>query len=494
MKTIYLNNFGQSMVSDPRASRGVQLVKHFDNFTRPYSLVPFRDTEDAYASQTTFQGQNFLMYNSELYALGRQSAVARASILKNSDVTGTSWSTPTNAEDGTYTIINYNLFVEYKGIIWGANSNGLWSYNIGSTTFTANAQALTYTHITQGLVHSKDDILYVGYTNSTASYIASKNGAGAWNTTALTLPSNLIVTSICEYGNFLAIACRPSQIGGKSVVYLWDRDSTLTTLSESIDLGNKDVYTMENIDGYLVFVSLVPSLTSSNPSKLIFSYYSGGGGDTVLENLTQRLSISTVPSLVGKQKYNNRLFFGLTGASFEGTTYDYVGVWSIGRVNGEFSVNFTYKPDNDTLPQNIKGFYIVRDFVFISYQDAVTGDYGMSKTNDQASFTCTSVYETQINDGMANDHKPLRKQLMSVAVTYEPLPANGQVVLKYKVDNESYVTVFTETTDNKQFTEASKAGSTEFTAGRDYKFMVESTGGAVITGLAYKYKLLETLI
>lgn len=494
MKTIYLNNFGQSMVTDPRQSRGVQLVKHFDNFTRPNTLVPYRSTEDAYSSQADFQGQNFLMYNSELYALGRQVSVARASISKLNDITSTSWSTPSNAGDGTYTITNYNLFVEYKGILWGANSNGLWSYNVGSTTFTANAQALTYTHITQGLVYSKDDILYVGYTNSTSSYIASKNGSNAWNTTALTLPSNVIVTSLCEYGNFLAIACRPSQIGGKSVVYLWDRDSTLTTLSESIDLGNKDIYTMENIDGYLVMVSLVPSLTSSNPSKLIFSYYAGGGSDTVLENLTQRFADSTVSSIVGKQKYNNRLFFGITGTSFGGITYDYVGVWSIGRVNGEFSVNFTYKPDNDTLPQQVKGFYIVRDFVFTSYLDAGTGDYGMSKTNDQASFTATSVYKTQINDGMANDHKPLKKQLMAVAVTYEPLPANGQVVLKYKVDNESYVTVFTETTDNAQFTEASKAGSTEFTSGRDYEFIIESTGGAVITGLAYKYKPLETLI
>ena len=89
MTTVYINNFGQSMVSDPRSSRGVQLVKHFDNFTRPNTLVPYRDTEDAYSGQTTFQGQNFLMYNSELYALGRQTSVARAAIIKSSDVTGT---------------------------------------------------------------------------------------------------------------------------------------------------------------------------------------------------------------------------------------------------------------------------------------------------------------------------------------------------------------------------------------------------------------------
>lgn len=494
MATIYKNNFSESMVSDPRNSRGVQLVKHFDNFTRPNTLVPYRDTEDAYSGQTSFQGQNFLMYNSELYALGRQTSVARAAILKKTDVTDTNWSSPTNAQDPTNVITNYTLFIQYKGIIWGTNSQGLWSYNVGSSTFSSTAQPLTYTNITQGLVHSKDDILYIGYTNSTASYIMSKNGAGAWNTTALTLPSNVIVTSLCEYGNFLAIACRPSQIGGKSVVYLWDRDSTLATLSESIDLGNKDVYVMENIDGILTFVSTIPSLTSSNPSKLIFSYYAGGGSDTVLTNLTQRLSIATVVGVVGRQKYDNRLYFGLTATSWSGTTYDYVGVWSIGRVNGEFSVQFSFKPDNDTLPQNIKGFYIVRDFAYISYQDASTGDYGMSKTNDQAQFNSTSVYTTQVNDGMPLIDKPKKKQLNSVVVTYEPLPTNGQIVLKYKVDNQAYVTVFTETTDNTQFTEMTMAGSTQFTSGRDYQFQIESRGGAIITGFGYKYTNLETNI
>lgn len=494
MTTVYINNFGQSMVSDPRSSRGVQLVKHFDNFTRSNALVPYRDVEDAYSGQTTFQGQNFLMYNSELYVLGRQPSVARALILKKTDITDTHWSSPANGEDPTNVITNYNLFAEYKGVLWGTNTQGLWSYNVGTATFTTVAQAFSYTNVTQAIIHSKDDIFYFGYTNSTASYIASKNGAGAWNITALTLPSNVIVTSLCEYGNFLAIACRPSQIGGKSIVYLWDRDSTLTTVSESIDLGNKDVYVMENIDGILTFVSTTPYLTSANPSKLIFSYYAGGGSDTVLTNLTPRLSGAIGVSVIGRQKYDNRLYFGLTATSWSGTIYDYVGVWSIGRVNGEFLVQFSFKPDNDTLPQHIKGFYIVRDFVYISYQDASTGDYGMSKTNDQALFTCTSVYTTQINDGMPANDKPKKKQLNAVVVTYEPLPANGQVVLKYKVDNESYATVFTETTNNAQFTEMTLAGSTQFTAGRDYQFQIESTGGAVITGFGYRYTPLETAI
>jgi hypothetical protein len=94
---------------------------------------------------------------------------------------------------------------------------------------------------------------------------------------------------------------------------------------------------------------------------------------------------------------------------------------------------------------------------------------------------------------MNKAHRPLHKQLMSVAVTYESLDADEQVVLKYKVDDGSYVTVFTEATDGVIVTEMPKA-TDEFTAGREYQFRIESTGGAEITGLYYTYELIPSHI
>lgn len=495
MPTVYLNRFDRGMTPDARDSGSYsQLCKHFDNFTNKHKLIPYRDSEDAYASQTTVQLQNFLMYNSNMYALGRQTSFARASILRNSDVSVPSWSSPSNGDDPTNGITNYTLFFEYLGILYGTNSQGLFSYNIGSSTFTTAAQAFTYNTVTQGLVHSKDSVAYFGYTNSTAAYIASKNGSGAWNMAALTIPTvNHKVVSICEYGNYLAIGMAPLQIGGNSFVILWDKDSSVNSLSETLDLGSKVLYAIEEIDGYLIAVSISGNTSSVIKPKLVFQKY--GGGSFIL--FKEILLASGVNSVTFKQKINNRLYFALNASSLGYTTlYDYTGIWSVGR-NGEtepFSVVFAQVPDNNTVPQLIKGFLIVDDYFYISYLDAGSGNYGLSKTNDQASYTATAVYRTVKNPNMPEVDKPKKKQLMGVALTYDTLPTDGQVVLKYKVDGNAYTTVFTETNDSVQVSEYVKAGSTEFTSGRDFEFEINSTGGGDITGLVYRYEPLKTNI
>ncbi len=501
MQTVYTNTF-PGMVADPRDTRGCQLCKHFDNFTKKSSLVPYRGSEDAFVSQTTIQLQNFLMYGGNMYALGRQVATAKAIIYINTNIAATSWA-GTSGQDNTYNITDFTLFVEYKGILWGANSKpGLWSYNIGSTTFTEAAQDLTYTSITQGLIHSKDDVLYFGYTNATATYIASKNGAGGWNITALTLPTNLKVVSLCEYGNYLAIGCAPIQIGGKSKVFLWDRDSSVLTLAESIDVGNKILTTLENIDGYLIAISLSGSTNAVISPRMVFSKYLGGGFKAFDEIL---LATGTVPVITGKQKSNNRLYFGLSASSFGySTQYDYVGIWSVGKnsESEDFSINMVQLADNDTLPQAIKNFIIVEDYFYISYLDAGTGDYGLSKTNDQVVYGVTCAYKFPINPGnMPEGDRFKKKTVKAVAVAYEPLPGTSsayQVALKYKVDGSAFVTVFTKTDDavvgTKVITEAGKdTDGNSLEKGKDLEFQVESKG-VVVTGLIYIYETDISLI
>lgn len=493
MSTALVNVFNGGMVTDPRSSGSFcRLSKHFDVFTNKHSLVPYKGSEDAYASQTTIKIQSFLMYLGSLYGLGVVSGTGRAQINVTSAIDIPSWGVPTNGQDSAGTT-NFELFVEYYGVLYGASAGTrIWGYDIAGTTFTATALSITYTNVAQGLVHSKDDILYIPYDNK---IVKKDNSVGStvttgWESPALTLPANLIITSICEYGNYLAIACRGKSFGVNSVVYLWDRDSTLTTISESIDWGNNNLYQIENIEGYLIGVSTRNSLGSTVSSKMILKMYGGGGAIQFDEVESQGFTIT------GKQKVNNRMYFGVSATSLGGTTYDYVGVWSVGR-NGQnepFSVNIDRAADNDTLPQLIKGFYLINEYFYISYLDAGTGDFGLSKTDDQNLYATTSLYETVMNPGMKDEDKLKKKQLNAVLVNYEPLPTAAQVVLKYKVDSGSWVTVFTETTDSVNFTERVMAVSSQFTAGRDYEFRIESSGGAKITGLMYRYQVLPTQI
>lgn len=483
------------MTADPRDNSGCQLCQHFDNFTKSHSLVPYKGSESVYASQDTKKYQSFLMYNSLLYALGVVTGFNYAEIGLFTDVSNPTVSSPTGGADVSGTTA-FDLFVEYKKVIYGASAGTrIWSYDIVGATFNGTAASITYTNITQGIVHSKDDVLYFGVDN----FIYYKNGAGAI-TKGLTLPSNLIVSSICEFGNYLAIACRPLYANSvESKLFLWDRQSSLNDLSESVSWGRGSLYAIETIDGYLIGVSVYSGASSSFPSKVVFSRYSGGGAVTF-----KQIFMTNVPTIVGKQKYNNRMYFGLSAAtSIGGTTNDYVGIWSVGR-NGEtepFSVSLDRVPNNGTSTSQIKGFILVQDFMYISYLDATNSDaFALSKTNDQSVYNTTATYRTSINQGMPEVDKPKLKKLVAVALTYPSFPSGGQAVLKVRKDGGSWQTVFTETTAGVPATEmAALADGTNFGDGRDWEFQIECGGTAItgeteVTGLVYRYEIVNTKI
>jgi hypothetical protein len=73
--------------------------------------------------------------------------------------------------------------------------------------------------------------------------------------------------------------------------------------------------------------------------------------------------------------------------------------------------------------------------------------FAVSKTNDQASYTATSIYESKIFNSSTSSHK---KNLKGITIMTEFLPAAGQVLLKVRIDhNTAWKTIFVTTTDNE---------------------------------------------
>ena len=113
----------------------------------------------------------------------------------------------------------------------------------------------------------------------------------------------------------------------------------------------------------------------------------------------------------------------------------------------------------------------------------------MNKTDDAANYTFTSIYETEL----FGDGKQTYK-LLSATVMTDFLPTAGQVVLKYKKDEEtSFTTIFTNTTDNSQRRTAINIESSGATLPtyRRLRLRVESTGNAVITGIRLVSEAIE---
>lgn len=513
MPKVIIDRFDGGMVNDPRTTieNVCRMSINFDAETDPHRLIPLNTSEDGDIAADTNKIQNFCVAEKPsqantyvVYGLGVQSGASDAKLFfKDIKTTGSNnladdaWNDA--GSDGLQAGGNtkFDCFFYYKrvGKIIGAQTaQYLWSYDPVNDTFKEQEVDLTsFTNIAQGLVHSKDDIAYVPYDNKVA-----KNLNGTWTEVALTLAEQFRIRPIAEFGNFLAIGTEPisgaSPGVGSSYVFFWDRDSTLLAMSDMVYWGEERLQVLGQINGVLVGVSVASGTTWFN-RRIVFRYLEGNRAVKFAEFTSSTADIIVSQLGSSQQLFNNRLYFNM-GFTVNGTVR--TGVWSIGGRPGAFNINIERSINNDTPfivgTENMHGFLILGDYIFQSFDDNGT-DFTISKTTDGDTFTAKSVWESTINPKMPIRDRGKNKQLVAVRVTYEPLPAAGQVVLNYRVDGASlYTTVLTETENNILFTERNDASDGEFTSGREYEFQIESTGGAVITGLEYDYEILDTLL
>ena len=496
-----INRFDGGMVNDPRSTSEnvARVVTNFDILTDSHRMIPYRDSEDGNSDQANTKIQNFCIAirtgtTYALYGLGVTSGGGIGEIYYKDLTTGSAndlddaaWAETANNADGGGAV-NFNLFVYYAKrdrIFFATAGTTIGSYDPdGSSAIDDESHALTYTNIAQGLVHSKDDILYVPYDNKIA-----KNDNNSWSDTALTLPSHLYITSISEYGNYLAIACAPLSGVGSSKVFLWDRDSSLATLSETIDWGEEKLQILEQVDGILIGVSLSGNNSTRFKDRIIFRYLSVTNAIKFAELLADVSSTTQLP--IYKQRINNRVYFQLR-LLLNGTQRD--GVWSVGRNSPQspFSIVHERTPNNDTATGGgdvLSGFFQVGDYLFQS--STSSSSYILRKTNDTVSHTATSIYESKIfnlGDSTVN------KKLIGVSVMTEYLPASATVVLKYKKNEETTFTqIFTHTSTGSISHDAINIESSGATLPeyKEIQFRIESTVGAVITGLRFKSEIID---
>lgn len=507
MAKAIIQNFGAGILNDPRDTTlgASRMVSNFDVITSPNRLIPYRSSEDGNSNASNDLMQNWCIAlrtgtTYSLYGLGRQTATNKVRVFyKNlttsspNDLDDNGWTeTSNNLGTQVHSTNGMNLFVYYRNqeLIFGAHSGYIWSYDpTGVAVFGDTLQALSYTNIAQGIVHSKDDVLYIPYDNK----IASKNGSGAFNLTALTLPSQYYITCISEFNNYIAIAAAPLDGISNSRVYIWDRSTTLTTITENIDWGYGQIKVLDEIGGYLVGISLDGSTNNSRfNDRVTFRYYTGSGAISFREYLGGTAGSVLVQT---KQKINGRIHFCMS-VTLNGTVRE--GVWSFGKTPNGNGFNLVHErtPNNDTALGGgaLRGFFYVGDYLFQAFTTNA-GTHTVSKTDDTPTYSATSIYESIINEGMASQDKIKSKKLNSISVGYKSLSGiSGQVVVKYRVDGAtSYTTICTCTTTGVNVLEFKDAAGVPFTDGREYEFRIESTLGADVIELEYDYSVIPTL-
>ena len=508
-----ITDFSKGITSEIREKdyRCARMVKNFNAHDFSNKLVPLGSAVSGDADAATNKIQNFEIAkfganDYRIFGLGVTGTKAKVFVAElGTDIT---WSALTNGVASAMTAVDFELFIYYAktGRIYGAadgttiwcvdpadaqsidESDGGDQYAI--TLATAYENPRTNTDATKrpfigGLVHSKDDVLYIFHDN----IISSNDGSGDWTDPALTLPTNKRITSICEYGNYLAIATKTVGEIGNSVVYLWDRDSSLATLTESIDWGEGNLQILEQIEGGLIGISISATTATILKSKITFRYYSGGVPIIFRQLVSEDIYLSNnLPRT--KRKVNNCLYFSMK-IKFGGTTQE--GIWKVGKniTTGQFTLSMDKGANNDTALTSgeIHGFHIIGDVTRIAYTD--NGAVAMSAILFSAGYTANSTYESLIFNG---DDSGKTKKLISVGVMTEPMVADGQIVLKYKKDADtSWTPIFTNTTNDDIYHESINIESSGATLPqfREIQFQILSTGNAVVTGLKFKYEIIS---
>jgi hypothetical protein len=487
-----INSFSGGVAEDPRENSSTKSIisKHFDIFSQPNRLIPYRnlvaDTDDGSTStgmkQYKVLDTVYASGSTKQYGLG-QTVGGLTKIVYKADATTLGWTLPSSSE-GSGAVRN-GCLVEYKDYLWGFQGSVdvfKWGTLSGSPSITNSAGTVgtAISSVAQGII-AKDDSLYLPYNNKLVRVTAG----GTVQDAVLTLPTNYKITSIDNYGNYLAIACAPvSTYNGVSKVFLWNLTST--DVQETYDLGAGEIRVLGVIESMIVTISDVylNNTVGAGRGSMVIKVLQGSTFQPLKEIFTQSLVGKTIP--LYKAVKNNRLFFSaklMTNSA--GTEYN-EGIWSFGRKNvgSNFALSLDIIDENINT-SGIQAFGVAGNFFYISH----SADGSIDSISSTATYTFTSIYQTLINSyGDVYSDKKLNRFTIGVA----PI-TTGTFTLKYRINSDtSWTTIGTLSTVGeiaKDFF-AIESTDTPFPLFNEIEFRLESTGGVEIIGYETEVEIL----
>lgn len=447
IREITINRFDGGISTDERepAMNKCNLVTHFDIFTSPHKLIPYRDTtadEHDGIGATGMKARDArhfqLGLDGKLYALTKVVATGVAEVCSKADPTSGNWAVEATSQSTGARVLG--AFIEWKSNFYmftGTTSLSRW--NIGGT-FTDAVSSLTLSTITsvaQGVIGS-DDNLYMFYNNK----VIRVSAAGvAVDDVLAGLPSNMRITSACRYGSYIAIGMAygtsaTSSSAGESKVFLWDMVDT-TYVADVIDWGEGTLRILDNVEGSLVGVSsryLEKSIGGDDlgigKGAMVIKRWTGG----IVRVVKELVATQSVPADTStitrfprdKVVKDNKLYwvasipFG-TSTSTE-STYN-LGTYSFGRkdANSDFALALEYIEDSvNTSNFYINSFGAAGNYWFFNH----SADFSIDRTSSSELYTTTSVYETQ-KFGRGGQ----TKKLFNTTVEYEPLARTATMTI-----------------------------------------------------------------
>jgi len=478
IKEILIDTFSGGQATDPRDKNFKKFYhsKHFDAFSFSHKLKPRFDSADKGSAQ--LPGLTALRFWS---SADKNNTNTLWCLVENGSGNGViiKWNTTTeewDSPDGNLfdtTTVSENAFIAYNDgtdtklyLLDGARYLMCYDLDEASGSTEQEDDLGAYTYDAPFLLNTIDDILYIFKDNE----VWYKDGDSAAAQASITFPEDTYIAMACQYGNYIAIAVNwINEI--KSAIFLWDRDTSLETATERYDFESSKIYQIANLQGRLMVMD-------TDFIDVYFRRFNGSEFSLVNKMIgVRQTNLQTNNFYRFNTIRNDILLFPMSlDVPGYGDSYNTrLGIWALDS-NGKVTLDTVIEGAT-----TYKGLYYWLGDLWVCYNTDKTAKTGItySKTNP-------SVYETLfIGDASRN------KTLLAVGARTEPLPADGQIVIKYRTAEDSdWTTISTETTDDSRYHDAVNIESTGaiFEDFREIQFRVESTGGAVLTGLRVRYE------
>lgn len=494
MKTITLDNFSGGLAEDIRShsTNVFNDAKGFDTLSFTHRLIPYgeQETESLSSGDITDKRISDIIReaNGVLVAVGRNSSGSPTVIDlldKDSDTDiSSSWTSFTTLSGAGGYMKNSFAYYKNKYYVLDASLNlrrydGSWS-NVGTLDTTTIWSTMP---IPRPIVHPMDDIMYLG----AGQYMAKVNNTTYNDITAVVIPTTHYITSFADYDSYLAIAAAYKYEGGKSRVFLWNRDTSLSTFTSNIDWGEGSLMILENLAGTLVGISISdanfvsqPTYTVVKNKKLTVRALSGNQAIKIAEiEVSSDFSLKNYKAVVGNKLY------------FSGDNADSLYVVQK-KENGTIVFSKDRYINNGSTITTLNGLNIFGDYLFTMFDTGSTSG-NFYRTKVTPSYTSTSVYETTINPNMDLSDRTHKKKLKSISIS--KASTTGQLVIKYSADGSAYTTIATLTAGSKLVLKATNESTGKPLADAyEYQFKIESTAGAQLTEVKYAYEVVPELI
>lgn len=516
MSVVKINKFSGGLAEDVREKRTDSFANahNFDVFNNDF-LKPYRDTETETLSTGTIDGfkitdavvntSSNATSQKNIFFLGRAgSADENAKLFEKSTQLGatddissitSNIGVTTNGEDTTNNVVPNTLVSYAKKLFFlatDASANTyLRSYDRNTVTLTNIGTISDYplnvsgTVIPRPFVHPKSGKMYIVAGGEISSY----DPINGLITSPILIPNaeEVVCTSMCDYGGYLAIATAPKNQGNPSKVILWDMTSS--TVNDIVDFGEGALMVIDNLGGVIIGIS-ADSTGGSSPfsvsPRVVMRGYSGGTSQVL-----KSFNSTSVQLKNFKQKQNDKLFF-VGKMTVQGVETFQIFVCGKNK-SGSWFLSPDRLVNGDTAVGDILGFNLIGDYLWAGYRTSSV-NY-LVRTNDAANFTATSIYESLVNHGMSEEDRGKKKQLKAISVA--KTSTTGQLVLKYRVDSQSssdWVTVMTLAAGGKLNRKEHRTPTGPFNSGYEYQFRVESTNGAELVEVKYEYDVYKEVI